>query len=76
MALKVEHAGKYGPHGVAHRKGVRKGDIVTSFDSRSDLLSEQAVHAYVVTTKKHGQTVPLTYQREGRSRTVQIPIQQ
>lgn len=76
MALKVEHAGKYGPHGVAHRMGVQKGDIVTSFDSRSDLMSEQAVHAYVVTTKQHGQKVPLTYQREGRSRTVQIPIQQ
>lgn len=76
MALRVTHAGKYGPHGAAHRLGVRKGDILTAFDSRTDLKSEQDVHAYVVTSKKPGDRVAIKYRRQGRTRTVELPIQQ
>lgn len=76
MALRVKHAGKYGPHGTAHRLGIREGDILTAFDSRTDLASEQDVHAYVVTSKKPGDRVPVQVLRERRSMAFTLPIQE
>ena len=75
MALRVKHAGKYGPHGTAHRAGIKQGDILTAFDSRTDLKSEQDVHAYVVTSKKPGDSVSLNVIRNRRKMTFKIPIQ-
>ncbi len=75
MALLVKHAGKYGPHGTAHRLGIRKGDIITQFDSRGDLKSEQDVHAYVVTSKKPGDRVSVRVRRGRNVRTYNLPIQ-
>ena len=75
MALRVKHAGKYGPHGAAHRLGVRQGDILVGFDSRSDLISEQEVHAHVVTTKKPGDKVSITVRRGHQEKQFELPIQ-
>ena len=76
MALRVKHAGKYGPHGTAHRLGIRQGDILTAFDSHTDLTSEQDVHAYVVTSKKPGDRVPVEVLRERRKMTFKLPVQE
>ena len=76
MALRVKHAGKYGPHGTAHRLGIRKGDIVTAFDSRTDLSSEQDIHAYVVTSKKPGDRLSIQLLREGQRMSFTLPIQE
>lgn len=76
MALRVKHAGKHGPHGAAHRLGIREGDVLTAFDSRTDLMSEQEVHAYVVTSKKPGDTVSVQLRRDRRTLTFQLPIQE
>jgi len=75
MALRVKHAGKYGPHGTAHRLGIKQGDILTAFDSRTHLTSEQDIHAYVVTSKKPGDRVPVQVLRERRRMTFTLPIQ-
>ena len=40
MALRVKHAGTFGPHGAAHRIGFKEGDILTEFDSRNGLIHE------------------------------------
>lgn len=75
MALRVKHAGKYGPHGAAHRLGIRKGDILTEFDSRTDFTSEQDVHAFVVTSKRPGESVSVTIRRGKEEKHFNLPIQ-
>ncbi len=76
MALRVKHAGKYGPHGTAHRLGIKQGDILTAFDSRTNMTSEQDIHAYVVTSKKPGDRVPVQVLRERRKMMFTLPIQE
>ncbi|MBI1311084.1 PDZ domain-containing protein [bacterium] len=75
MALRVKHAGKYGPHGTAHRLGIREDDVLIEFDSHTDLLAEQDVHAYVVTSKKPDDRVPVTVLRGRQKLSFQLPIQ-
>jgi len=76
MALRVKHAGRYGPHGTAHRLGIRQGDILTAFDSRTHLTSEQEIHHYVVSSKKPGDRVPVQVLRERRKMMFTLPIQE
>lgn len=75
MALRVKHAGKYGPHGTAHRLGFKQGDIITEFDSRTNLKSEQDLHAYVVTSKKPGDRVSVNVRRGRQELNFKLPIQ-
>ncbi|MDA1014660.1 MAG: Trx7/PDZ domain-containing (seleno)protein [Planctomycetota bacterium] len=75
MALRVKHAGKYGPHGTAHRLGIKQGDIITEFDSRTNLKSEQDLHAYVVTSKKSGDRVSVNVRRGRQELNFKLPIQ-
>ena len=75
MALLVRRAGKYGPHGTARRVGFREGDIITSFDGRSDLLTEQQLLTYVATSKRHGDRVSVDVLRNGRKMNFKLPIQ-
>ncbi|QDV43033.1 Periplasmic pH-dependent serine endoprotease DegQ precursor [Stieleria neptunia] len=75
MALHVERVGKYGPHGTAKRTGFREGDVITSFDGRTDLSSEQDLLTYVVTSKRAGDRVDVTVQRGGKELTLTLPIQ-
>lgn len=75
MALRVKHSGKYGPHGAAHRVGFKEGDIITEFDSRNDLMAEQALLTYVVTSKKAGDKVPVKLLRGVQKLRFELPIQ-
>ncbi len=76
MALLVRRVGQYGPHGTARRVGFREGDIITSFDGRRDLLTEQQLLTYVATSKKHGDQVAVDVLRNGRKMNFKLPIQQ
>jgi hypothetical protein len=67
MALRVKRVGRYGPHATARRAGVREGDILVSYDGRSDFHSEQEQRA--------GDRVELVLRRGPRRRTVTLPIQ-
>ena len=75
MALKVERAGRYGPHATARKTGFREGDIITEFDERTDLMSEQELLTYIVTTRKPGDRVPVKVLRGRRRMTFNLPIQ-
>jgi serine protease Do len=75
MALHVDRAGKYGPHGTARRVGFREGDIITAFDGRRDLKTEQDLLTYVATSKKHGDRVSVEVLRESRRMKYSLPIQ-
>lgn len=76
MALRVRHLGTGGPHGAAYRAGVRKGDVLTVFDGYKKLMKEQDVHAYVLASKKPGDSLPIKVLRERRTLTFELPVQE
>lgn len=75
MALNVRNLGKYGKHAVAMRAGIRKGDVLISFDGRTDLMSETEVIAYGMQNTKKNQMVTLKLIRNGKPLTVKYKVQ-
>jgi hypothetical protein len=75
MALYVIHAGEYPPHDTALKAGIRKGDVLTSFDERSDLVRESDLIAYGLTECRPGKRVKVTARRGEQTLKVELPIQ-
>ena len=75
MAMRAKHVGQYGPHGAAKRAGVRKDDVLVSYDGRTDLLTESDLFAYGIENHKMGDRVKLELMRGSERKTVTIPIQ-
>ncbi len=75
MALRVKHVGRYGAHGAAKRAGVLPGDILIRYDGRDDLITDGQLLAYGVNARKAGERIELTVQRDGKQKTMSIPIQ-
>ncbi len=75
MALLVRHVGQYGPHAAAKNAGFQPGDVIVEFDGRDDLLTDSAVLAYGVTQKKPGDQVAVAILRNGKKRTLKLPMQ-
>jgi hypothetical protein len=77
MALLVKGLGKgNGPHGAADRAGFRSGDILVSFDERTDLRRETDLFAHALTKHKVGDKVPVTVLRDGKRMTLMLPMQE
>jgi serine protease Do len=76
MALRVKHVGQFGPHAAAKQAGFREGDVVVSFDGRTDLRRETDVLAYAVTNHKPGERVPVTVLRDGKKIDLTLPMQE
>ncbi len=75
MALVVEHVGQYGSHAAAKRAGFKKGDIITSYDGQTNLLSESALFFYGNTKTKIGDRIQVTVLRNGKKIQLQLPVQ-
>ncbi len=75
MALRVRHAGQYGPHGAAHRAGVRRGDVLISFGGRDDFRRETDLLVYALERYQPGEQVAVTVLRDGKKIKVKIPMQ-
>ena len=75
MALRVRHVGEYGEHAVAKRAGFQKGDIIVSFDGRTEVMSESEVLAYAVQRKRPGDEVAVVVLRNGEERTLRFALQ-
>lgn len=73
-ALLVQHVGQYPPHDLAHKAGVRKGDILVGVNSRTDFLRETDLIAHLLREKKPGDKLVLTLLREGRQQDVTISL--
>ena len=71
-ALLVKHVGQYAPHDLAHRAGVRKGDIIVAINSRTDLLRETDVLADRIRHRKPGDKLELSILRDGKQQAVTI----
>ena len=74
MALLVKHVGQYAPHDIAHRAGIKKGDILTSFDGRTDFRRETDLLAYGVNAAATGKSVEVRVLRDGKPMTFRITL--
>ena len=75
MALRAIHVGMYGQHARAKRAGLRKGDIIVSFDNNDELVSNNALLEHAIQNRKPGDTVKIKYLRDGTIRETQIKLQ-
>ena len=76
MALRAKHVGQYGPHAAAKQAGVRAGDVLVSFDGKSDFTREADLIAYAVTARKPGEKVKVELLRDGKRFEVLLPMQE
>ena len=76
MALIVRYLGANGPHGAAKAAGIQMGDVVVSFDGRTDLLRETDVFAHGLLSKNIGDKVVVKVIRGGKTLEMTIPMQE
>lgn len=69
LALRIER----NVRGSARGK-VQRGDVIVGVDGRRDATNLGGFTAYVYRKKRPGETLELTLLRDGRERTVKIPI--
>jgi len=74
LALRIQHLGEYAPHDVAKRAGFRKGDVLVSFDGRSDWLRETDLLAHAVNTVKPGSELSVAVLRDGKRLELKLPV--
>jgi serine protease Do len=65
----------YGPHAAAHKAGFLKGDVVISFDGRTDLARETDLLVHSLTSRKVGDRVAVTVLRGGKKVNLMLPLQ-
>lgn len=75
LALFAKHVGEYGEHAAAKNAGFRKGDVLASIDGRKERMTESDLIAWLINEKKPGEKIPARVLRDGRSVTLQLPIQ-
>ena len=76
MALRVRHVGQFGPHAAAKNAGFRQGDIVVSFDGKTDLPRETDLLAYAVNAHKPGEKVQVVVRRGEERIELTLPMQE
>lgn len=60
------------PGGPADRAGMKAGDVITAIDGKQIASSDELIVA--IRAKQPGDVVSLTYERDGRSRTVKVTL--
>jgi len=76
MALRAKHVGAFGPHAAAKNAGFQVGDVIVSFDGKTDLPRETDLFAYALRTKQPGDKVPVTVVRGGKRVGLVLPVQE
>jgi hypothetical protein len=77
MAVRVKGAPKAGgPFGAAERAGFKAGDVIVSFDDKTDLLRETDLLVYVLKHHKAGDQMPATVLRDGKKMELKLPLQE
>lgn len=75
LALRAKHVGQYGEHAVAKRAGLKKGDVIVSFDGIDRDLSESVLIREVLGKRRRGEEVEVRYLRDGKPRQALLRLQ-
>jgi hypothetical protein len=73
MALRIKHVGQYSPHDVAKQAGFLKGDILVSFDGRTDLLRETDLLAFALSARDADAPANVEVLRGTERKTLTLP---
>jgi len=77
-ALRIGYLVTWGTHSRTGRNarsaGLRKGDVVYSVDGKADFEDQRHFHAWFRMTRKIGKTAELLVLRDGKKKTVRLPI--
>lgn len=76
LVLRVKHVGQFGPHAAAKNAGVQKGDLVVSFDGKTDPLRETDLIVHALQKRKAGEKIQVTLLRNGKRVEVMLPMQE
>jgi len=76
MALRAKHVGQFGPHAAAKAAGFQVGDVIVSFDGKTDLARETDLFAHAATARKAGDKVPVKVVRGGKTVELVLPMQE
>jgi serine protease Do len=74
MALKITYLFEFGERVAAKRAGLKKGDIIVSFDGQDRPMTESDLLAYALEQKRPGDRVTVTLLRDGTRLTVSYPL--
>jgi hypothetical protein len=74
MALKIAHVGEYGEHAIAKRAGLKKGDVIVSYDGVDRPMTESQLFDYTLREKHPGDQVTVTVIRDGARKTLPYTI--
>lgn len=75
LGLRVDGMGRYGPHATARRSGFKKGDILVSFNGRTEAMTRSNLLAIATQTTKPGQRVRVVVLRNGKRVRLMLPMQ-
>lgn len=75
MVLRAQHVGQFAPHNAAKEAGIKVGDVLVSFDGKSDFLRETDLLEYALNDVKPGSSVPVVIWRDGKNveLTLKVP---
>ncbi|MCA9176710.1 MAG: PDZ domain-containing protein [Planctomycetales bacterium] len=75
MGLLVNYVGQYGPHAAAKQAGFRKGDVILSYDGRTNLMTDSDLLAYGIMNWRPNEKFPVVIARDGKRQTLELPFQ-
>ena len=71
--LVIEHVGAFAPHDVAKRAGFQKGDILLSWDGKTDFTRETDLICHMLQTRAgNREPVPVTIRRNGVEKQLKL----
>ncbi len=73
MALFVQHVGQYAPHDVAKKAGFAKGDVIVSFDGKTDLSRETDLLVYALRADPAKKSFAVEIIRQGERKQMTLP---
>jgi serine protease Do len=76
VGLRIKHVGQFNAHAAGKRAGFKVDDIVTQVDGIERPLTESALIAHLLRTKRPGDTVAVSLLREGKPIKLELPIQE
>lgn len=76
FVLRAQHVGQYAPHNAAKEAGFKVGDILVSFDGKSDFARETDLLEYALNELKPGSSVPVVIWRDGKNVELTLKIPQ